>query len=520
MPSTPRVGRSPRRTRADGRHRRSTPTSDSSTGSSRPDQTVVLLGSGPAGAGKTTLAEQWAAAGRSTPPDCSAWRPTSTTRRARRCRRRRPWRRSGPSGSRSARAAVTGRSRVLLGGAARAGEPGGDPERTPYRARARRPPSRSATPTVSGSCAPSPRRAQRVGAGAALPGVDPPVAGPAARRGPTAGAHDTAISPSTPTSSPPCSAPSRSACPSEAQESLLQRTEGWAVALYLEALALRAPGPAPAAAVPEPVGDLAFARDYIEDEILDPLSPRRPATSSCGPRSSTRSTRAPATPSSVAPTRQSCSRRCAAAPRSSRRSTRSGPPTDTTTSSTRPRGRVLTSTLDASAIAELHDRAAALVPTSRATSTRPCGTHPWRATSRPRGASSGPTSSSPSPEGTRPAGTLARRAARGRRQGATPPLPGGGVVGHPVRRPGRDATLDPAARRRTPAGVARPGQHRALPATLATLEAIVGHVELSEIASLCADALEGLRPTIPSGRRRRSSAGSRLTLMRDPGRHR
>jgi LuxR family maltose regulon positive regulatory protein len=58
------------------------------------------------------------------------------------------------------------------------------------------------------------------------------------------------------------------------REQMLQRTEGWAVALYLEALALRQSR----TTVPQqggltPVGDLGFARDYIESEVLDPLPP-------------------------------------------------------------------------------------------------------------------------------------------------------------------------------------------------------------------------------------------------------
>ncbi|HEY5134452.1 MAG TPA: AAA family ATPase [Candidatus Nanopelagicales bacterium] len=56
------------------------------------------------------------------------------------------------------------------------------------------------------------------------------------------------------------------------REAMLHRTEGWAVALYLEALALRQSR----TVVPQQgglreVGDLGFARDYIESEILDPL---------------------------------------------------------------------------------------------------------------------------------------------------------------------------------------------------------------------------------------------------------
>ena len=56
------------------------------------------------------------------------------------------------------------------------------------------------------------------------------------------------------------------------RDAMLQRTEGWAVALHLEALALRHPrttvpqqGPLLAAR------DLGLARDYIESEVLDPL---------------------------------------------------------------------------------------------------------------------------------------------------------------------------------------------------------------------------------------------------------
>ena len=53
---------------------------------------------------------------------------------------------------------------------------------------------------------------------------------------------------------------------------LLDRTEGWAVALYLEALALRESRPfLPRQGEPRGSGDLAFIRDYIESEVLDPM---------------------------------------------------------------------------------------------------------------------------------------------------------------------------------------------------------------------------------------------------------
>jgi len=56
------------------------------------------------------------------------------------------------------------------------------------------------------------------------------------------------------------------------REAMLQRTEGWAVALYLETLALRqSRSPVPQQGGPRVAGDLGFARDYIESEILDPL---------------------------------------------------------------------------------------------------------------------------------------------------------------------------------------------------------------------------------------------------------
>ena len=53
---------------------------------------------------------------------------------------------------------------------------------------------------------------------------------------------------------------------------LLRRTEGWAVALYLEVLALRESRPLlPRQGEPRTMGDLGFARDYIEAEVLEPL---------------------------------------------------------------------------------------------------------------------------------------------------------------------------------------------------------------------------------------------------------
>ncbi len=57
------------------------------------------------------------------------------------------------------------------------------------------------------------------------------------------------------------------------RDALLRRTEGWAVALYLEALALRQSRPVAGRPSPESTGDRAFARDYIEAEVLDPLQP-------------------------------------------------------------------------------------------------------------------------------------------------------------------------------------------------------------------------------------------------------
>jgi LuxR family maltose regulon positive regulatory protein len=61
--------------------------------------------------------------------------------------------------------------------------------------------------------------------------------------------------------------------PATDRDALLRRTEGWAVALYLEALALRQARPVANRPSPEGVGDRAFARDYIEAEVLDPLPP-------------------------------------------------------------------------------------------------------------------------------------------------------------------------------------------------------------------------------------------------------
>ena len=56
------------------------------------------------------------------------------------------------------------------------------------------------------------------------------------------------------------------------RDELLARTEGWAVALYLEALALRESRPLlPRQGEPRAMGDLGFARDYIEAEVLEPL---------------------------------------------------------------------------------------------------------------------------------------------------------------------------------------------------------------------------------------------------------
>jgi len=53
---------------------------------------------------------------------------------------------------------------------------------------------------------------------------------------------------------------------------LLQRTEGWAVALYLEALALRQPGSfVPRQGAARAAHDPSLMRDYIEAEILDSL---------------------------------------------------------------------------------------------------------------------------------------------------------------------------------------------------------------------------------------------------------
>ena len=58
------------------------------------------------------------------------------------------------------------------------------------------------------------------------------------------------------------------------RDRLLDRTEGWAVAVYLEALALRQSRPLGQwLGEPRAMGDLAFARDYIESEILEPLPP-------------------------------------------------------------------------------------------------------------------------------------------------------------------------------------------------------------------------------------------------------
>jgi len=56
------------------------------------------------------------------------------------------------------------------------------------------------------------------------------------------------------------------------RDALLDRTEGWAVALYLEALSLGQPRPlVPRQGGTRIVGDLGFARDFIEAEVLDPL---------------------------------------------------------------------------------------------------------------------------------------------------------------------------------------------------------------------------------------------------------
>lgn len=59
--------------------------------------------------------------------------------------------------------------------------------------------------------------------------------------------------------------------PATDRRALLERTEGWAVALYLEALALRQSRPVPTTIHPHTTEALDFARDYIEAEILDPL---------------------------------------------------------------------------------------------------------------------------------------------------------------------------------------------------------------------------------------------------------
>ena len=301
----------------------------------------------------------------------------------------------------------------------------------------------------------------------------------------------------------------------EAQESLLRRTEGWAVALYLEGLALRRAGPDSVRAHPSAAGDLTFARDYIEDEILDPL------TAPCRDflvRTSILEEITPGACDAVLGRTDSavmldtlCRRTPLVAAIDSQRSAYRYHHLLHETSRS-----VLTSTLDASSIAELHGRAAfwfrrqgdidaTVRHASRAGDIEAAADVIWP--------------------------NVVMSVTRGQPDRLArwlDDLPEDDVKAQPLLSQAAAWSAmqladHDAMRRwilRSEAHAGRDWRDRVstepYAASLATLEAIVGHVDLREIASLCADALQGLRRDDPFRAPAAFVGGVALSLLRNP----
>ncbi|MFZ2017041.1 MAG: LuxR C-terminal-related transcriptional regulator [Nocardioides sp.] len=301
-----------------------------------------------------------------------------------------------------------------------------------------------------------------------------------------------------------------------AQESLLRRTEGWAVALYLEALALRRSGPGSLRTAPSTAGDLAFARDYIEDEILAPLTP---SSRDFLVRTSLLDEISPGACDAVLGRTDS-----AVVLDGLCRATRLVTAVDSQLTAYRyhhllheTARTALTSTVDASTIAEMHARAAA-----------------WLHRQGDIDATVRHASLAGDVEATADViwPQVVVSVTRGhpdRLARWLDDLPESDVKANPLLSQAAAwssmqlADLD-AMRRwilcsEVHAGRGWRDRVKTEPyaATLATLEAIVGHVELHEMAALCADALDGLRRDDPFRAPAAFVCGVALTLLRDPG---
>ncbi len=303
--------------------------------------------------------------------------------------------------------------------------------------------------------------------------------------------------------------------PEEAQESLLRRTEGWAVALYLEALALRRVGPGSVRARPSTAGDVAFARDYIEDEILDPLpAPSRDFLV----RTSILAEISPGacdavlgrTDSAVVLDALCRSTPLVAAVGSQQSAYRYHHLLHETARN------VLASTVDASSIAELHRRAAAWFRREGDTE------------ATVRHASLGGDYNAAADVIWPQVVVSVTRGQPDQLARWLDDLPEHEVQAHPLlsqasawsamQLADHDAMRRWILRSESHAGSGWRDRVSSDPyaASLATLEAIVGHVGLHEIAALCTDALDGLRRDDPFRAAAAFVGSVALTLMRDP----